>query len=153
MKSTEVETEVRNVDCPHCKGKIEVEIERKPAKVKFAEIPDIEDIVDRKFKERELKQVVDTPKPEKKKEKVVAPAYQPRFVCSGSGCEGHDNPNYQVRPQKRCTNCNMWGGPASVKKCPTCGSEEDFEEVDDDELDALNIPKPQHKHSHEEEQE
>lgn len=112
-------------------------------------LQDLDSIIDKKLKEKEPKPV-ETPKP--KKEKVVAPAYQPRFICNGAGCEGHDNPNYQMRPQKRCTNCNMWGGPASVKKCPTCGSEEDFEEVDEDELDTLNIPRPQHRHSHEEEE-
>jgi len=83
--------------------------------------------------------------PEKKEKEILVPNYMPSYVCKGEGCEGHDNPNYRRRVEKRCTNCNMWGGPKNAKKCAMCGST-DFEDVDEEELDTLGIPKPGHSH-------
>ena len=103
--------------------------------------PDFDAIIEKKLKEKEPK------KEEPPKVKVVAPSYQPKHLCKGAGCEGHDNENYTMRVKKKCSNCDQFA-PDSVKKCPWCG-ETDFDDIDDDELDELNIPRPrEHSHTH-----
>jgi hypothetical protein len=79
---------------------------------------------------------------EKPKKEFVAERTAPRYLCKGKACEGHDNPAFTERPKKRCTNCKMWGGPADTPKCPRCGHTDDFEEIDDDDLDGMDYPKP-----------
>lgn len=136
------------IDCPHCKGKVKVEVEREPATVKLQKQQSLEDL------EATIEKAIEKriPKQEKKEEKppevkTVAPAYQPKHLCKGKDCEGHKNPNYSMRVKKKCTQCDQFA-PDSVKKCPWCDNDE-FDDLDDDDLDSMGIPKPEHDHEHE----
>ena len=89
-----------------------------------------------------------TPEPVKEtKEKIIVPSYLPRFTCKGKDCVGDDNDGYITRVKKKCNNCDQFA-PENAKKCSWCG-EEDFDDIDDEELDGLKIPKPAGGHQHE----
>lgn len=150
----------KDIDCPHCKGKIDLEIERKPAKVKLVdshtEIPsaELESMIDRVLEKRTPKKEIEAPEVKKPKAEVVAPNFMPRFRCPDGNCEigNHKNKNYKSKPAKKCTNCDQFA-PKTAKKCLWC-DKEDFDDLDDDDLEGLGIPLPsiaEHEHSHDQE--
>lgn len=145
-------TKLVDTECPGCHKKFgtavnldEIVIGQVHKEREHEPLPDIGAMIDQKLKEREPKEA---PK-EKKEIKVKLPRTQPKWYCTGKGCEGHDNEDYSERPYKRCTKCNRWGGSKDVTTCPMCGNNDpdDFEIDDDETLDDLNIPRPK-AHDH-----
>ena len=151
--------EVKPIDCPHCKGKIEVEIERKqtPAKVIIqkddSEI-EISKIVDATV-ERINKMgkggggIMDEP-PAKKKDEPILEKFVPGYRCKNCG-NVHQNKNYKERPKGKCSNCDQFSNVKSGP-CPWC-AEGEIEPVSDEDLDDLKIVTPperpddeQHEH-------
>lgn len=131
-----IDAEHKVIDCPHCKGKLNVEIERKPATVTLTNSPafapeDVEKLVE-KVVERKMPK--ETPKAETPKEPEV-PSYLPKHFCKGKGCDGHENPN-RKKVTKKCNNCDQVS-PENAGKCPWCG-ENDFDDLDEDEIDKYN---------------
>lgn len=131
------------IDCPHCKGKVKVEVEREPATVKIAERTspaELESMIERAFEKK-------MPKVEAKKEEKApeVPSYLPKHFCKGKGCEGHDNKG-RKKVTKKCTNCDQVS-PENAGKCPWCG-ENDFDDLDEDDLERFNAGLA-HDHEHE----
>lgn len=93
---------------------------------------------------------------EKIVEKVKAPKDQPFFKCKDCGGK-HDNPNYSEIPKYKCPNCGTLNGQKNCKNCAKTTDEDDWDELDDDELQELEVPLPEkpnnheHDHTHEEE--
>ena len=133
------------IDCPQCKGKVKVEVEREPATVKVNKgftAEDLEPIIERAIEKKMPKQKEEPAKP--KDPEIHIPSYMPKHVCKGKGCEGHENKGYRLRVKKKCTNCDQFASE-NTGKCTWCG-QNDFDDVDDDTLDDLGIPKPEHDH-------
>ncbi len=69
------------------------------------------------------------------------------FVCANGNCDigVHRNENYSEKPNKKCKNCDSLNGE---KKCTNCGNkdEEEFDELEDNELTELGIPMPPENH-------
>ena len=88
------------------------------------------------------------PKPvEKTVIKTQAPSDQPFFKCKNCG-DKHDNPNYSIKPNKKCPNCGSLNGNKNCKNCGNATDSDDWEELDDDELIELGIPIPEENHKH-----
>lgn len=132
------------IDCPHCKGKMEIEIERKPAKVTIDEkLPIDIDLLAEKIMEKTKS---DAPaKVEKEYPGFMPGEYCPDGNCSVGGV--HKNNGYRVKPEKQCKNCSQLA-PGAAKKCAWCG-DNDFEKVTDAELSDVGIRLPSEEHSHE----
>lgn len=84
--------------------------------------------------------------------KEVAPDFMPGFTCKNGNCDVgiHKNPNYHTRPKGKCTNCGQFN-KKKEGSCPWCRGKETIEEINDEELDDLGIPKPteeEHNHEH-----
>jgi len=90
---------------------------------------------------------VQPPQPEVKI-KTVAARDQPFYRCKKCN-DKHKNENYKVRPNLRCPNCGTLNGEKSCKTCAKKTDPEDWEELDDETLDELEIPKPEASHTHE----
>lgn len=120
------------------------------------EIPtaQLEGIVERALEKKLPKKEIEAPEVKKPKAEVVAPNFMPRFRCPDGNCEigNHKNKNYKSKPAKKCTNCDQFA-PKTAKKCLWC-DKEDFDDLDDDDLEGLGIPLPsiaEHEHSHDQE--
>lgn len=88
-------------------------------------------------------------KPEPQKNEVKLPSFLPGYACVNGACDmggWHENSNYSQAVRKKCTNCDQLL-PASAKKCAWCKGD-DFDEVDDDDLQSLGIPLPAGGHKH-----
>jgi len=94
-------------------------------------------ILEQKPKEPEIKEVT----------KTISPSDKPFFICANGNCdEGvHRNENYSKKPNKKCKNCDSLNGE---KKCTNCGNknEDEFDDLDDEELKELGIPMPPENH-------
>ena len=134
--------------CPHCKKGFESQ----------KDLDNIEPVVNKgKIKEIEsTSQVtIQEEKPIEKiieKIKAVAPKDQPFFECKDGNCgdKMHTNPNYKTRPNKKCKNCESLNGGEVCKNCGNTDKDE-FDELDEDELNDLGIPTPknvEHEHNH-----
>ena len=77
----------------------------------------------------------------------VAPSYMPAFSCKGKDCDGHQNQNYKQRPKGKCKNCDQFS-KEKEGRCTWCGKSE-IEELDDEKLDEIGIPTPEHTHERE----
>lgn len=147
----EVELKQIKHKCEKCGNEddIEVEVHRKSKeKVVVDDNSDIREKLDTLEKLLTPKQAAAEEKP--KKEKVIVQSYEPKYHCPDGNCEigVHKNENYKERPAKKCTTCDQFA-PKRAKKCAWCG-ESDFDELSDDDLDDLKIPKPAHEgHDHE----
>lgn len=129
-------------DCPNCKEKVAIDIDK-------LEVKQPKELENTTSEGQQTQQII---KPEIKEiekivEKVKIPSDQPFYECKD--CDSlHKNKNYSVRPNKKCNNCDSLNGPKN-KGCKNCGNTE-FEELDEDQLDDLGIPKPaEHEHEHE----
>ena len=131
-------------ECPNCKhkDKIEVEIHRRPQKVRIEEqevTPDVRSIVREELqKSKPEKEERKEPAAKPQKELVIE-QWRPGYYCKDCNSP-HKNKNYRTRPKGKCTTCEQWAG-VSEGKCPNCQDGE-LEPIDDDYLDDLGVPKP-----------
>ncbi len=136
------------IDCPHCKGKLNVEIERQPATVKIQE--DTTSKVMQKLQDLEERIATKPPVVEEKPKssEIKLQSHVPGYRC-GPDCQKlHKNKEYKMRPKGKCNNCSQF---SNVEKgaCPWCENGE-IEKVDEDELDDLEIRRPDvHDHGDE----
>jgi hypothetical protein len=88
--------------------------------------------------------------------KPVQLSWMPNQFCSDGKCTvSHNKDTYAQRVTKRCANgdCGQFA-PKAAAKCAWCGSkgiedvESRFDELTDEELDEIGVPKPE-AHSHE----
>lgn len=135
---------IEEIECPGCKHKFD----------KTTDLSDLKNVPVTKIENKaKIKEVIEEGQTsqiiEKEKivEKVKIPSDQPFYECKD--CDSlHKNKNYSVRPNKKCNNCDSLNGPKN-KGCKNCGNTE-FEELDEDQLDDLGVPKPEeHEHEHE----
>lgn len=129
--STELKTETKEVDCPHCKGKIDVEIQRSKPKV----------IIQEKDTERIIENHVhDTPKPNEPDPHKTIAENMPSGVnftrCKDGNC-GHrviKNAKGLTTDFKTCPTCGDNTNSKKSKICKTCGKkpneDEDWQESD-----------------------
>ena len=145
--------ELKPIDCPHCKGKIEVEIERKPAKV----------VIQKEEKEIEIDKVVEAalakrldagkaadvmPKEEKPKDDPDIPSHVAKYHCKGCGSL-HTNKKFKGLPLGKCDTCGEKFNSKKSGKCPYCKDGE-IEELSDDDLEEMGIFLPdEDEHNHE----
>jgi hypothetical protein len=140
-----VQNEIKPIDCPHCKGKIDVEIERKPAKVIIERADPIENDLAAEIEKAISKR---TPaKVEEKPEKKVLPVstHQPFYSCPNGNCDKggiHENPQHKTKIKGKCNNCDQF---TPGKKCLFCGSD-DVDDVDYEDLKDLGILEPIENH-------
>jgi len=134
---------VEDIDCPHCKKPFTKETD-------LDKLSHVENITPNNSTLSATTQVLEQkPKePEKVIEtKTISPSDKPFFVCANGNCdEGvHRNDNYSKKPNKKCKNCDSLNGD---KKCTNCGNkdEEEFDELEDEELTELGIPMPPENH-------
>jgi len=73
--------------------------------------------------------------------KTVAPKDQPFYKCKNCG-DKHENPNYSQRPNMKCPNCGSLNGEKNCKNCKKNTDLDEWEELDNDELNQLEIPEP-----------
>jgi len=127
-------------DCPHCKEKIDIDIDKLTLKQKDTELKNTEASQQQTIQEitvPEVKEVV--------KEKMIIPSHIPGYECSDGNCGNiHPNQNYKKRVKAKCSNCGQFT-PNPDKNCPWCNNKE-FEELEDDELEELGIPEPENNH-------
>lgn len=150
-----IDSDHKVIDCPHCKGKLNVEIERKPAHVKLTEeqqFTEIETLVSKEIEKRIPKKEKEE-KPEVKVEKDIQyPSWMPAEYCPDGNCSlggVHPNKNYKRKAEKKCKNCDQFA-PKVAKKCAWCG-ENDFDDMDDEDLENMGINLPtleEHTHEH-----
>lgn len=131
-------------NCPHCKKDVSIDIDKLEVKTEAKPLlSNASTLVQTQVLEQKPVETI------KEKIKTVAPSDEPYYHCEGENCMGlHKNPNYKVRPNKKCTNCSTLNSP-KAKGCKNCKKDE-FDELTDEDLDELEIPKPEmHDHSHE----
>lgn len=134
--------------CPHCKKDHAAAFDLEKLEVNAAP-SDLRNVT----ATGTTQQVMSPPEPkiiEKEVTKVVSPSDEPYFACKNGNCDigMHKNPNYTIKPNKKCKNCDTLNGK---KKCKNCGNSdiEEFDELDDSELEDLKIPMPEaHEHDH-----
>lgn len=138
-------------NCPHCKEKVKLDLDKLDGGIQKAQNSDIENVTQtqstiqqQKPQDPEIKEVI----------KTVTPQDEPFFVCKNGNCgDGvHRNENYSKKPNKKCKNCDSLNGN---KKCKNCGNidEEEFDELEDEDLKELGIPMPgidEHEEHHHE---
>jgi len=130
--------------CPDCKKEHKVEFDFEKLDIKapatLENATGTSQILEQKPQEPETKEVI----------KKVLPIDKPFYVCENGNCdEGqvHRNESYSKKPNKKCKNCDSLNGD---KKCTNCGNKDsnEFDELDDAELEELGIPLPP-ENSHE----
>ncbi len=148
--------ETKNIDCPHCKGKIEVEIERKPAKVHIEKqeepqlaVSELDASVERVLAKRDATKVPEPAKEEKKGPKL--PSYIKKYKCKSCG-KLHENKEFEGLPKGKCDTCGSILTNRSKGKCPYCKDGE-IESIDDDELNEMGLYTEDEEESEEHEHE
>lgn len=141
-----------DTSCPHCKKEHTASFDLDKLDIKTPTSPLINAVATGNPQQLlEPKEII------KEVEKItkVSPSDEPFFSCANGNCSKglHKNPNYSKAPNKKCKNCDSLNGN---KKCKNCGNsdEEEFEELDNNELENLGIPLPEekeHDHNHDEE--
>lgn len=136
-------------DCPHCKKGITLDMDE-------LKVLEMAKPADNATVQTNTNQVMEKPKePEIKTEiKTVTPKDEPFFACANGNCgdKVHRNENYSKKPNKKCKNCDSLNGN---KICKNCGNidEEEFTELEDEDLKELGIPMPgideHEEHNHE----
>lgn len=95
----------------------------------------------------QLTQQLDAPIVEQPKVIVKIPKNIPKYKCKNCD-KNHENKDYSERSKFKCEKCGQFSSDG--KSCLFCNNTEDFEELDDDELDDMGIPRPQEQeHIHE----
>lgn len=141
-----IDADHKTIDCPHCKGKLNVEIERKPANVRI-EDHDHDDSVKQKLAELDSFVKEKFKEPEKpKKSDPVLPSFVPGYNCVNCGGEVHTNKGYKRKAAYKCGKCGNYSA-TDKGDCAWCG-EKDWEELDEEEQSWL----PEPKHAHEDDQ-
>jgi len=78
------------------------------------------------------------------------PSFMPGEYCASGNCEiggVHPNKNYKTKPEKRCKNCmNM--APGRAPRCAWCGEQDNWEEMDDEDLENFGIELPRIMEAH-----
>ena len=148
--------ETKPIDCPHCKGKIEVEIERRPAaKVHIEKLEDptmpvseLETFVEKAIAKREAAKVETIPKEKEKSPKI--PSYVKKYKCKSCG-KLHENKEFEGLPKGRCDTCGSILTNRSKGKCPYCkdGEIEALEESDLEEMGLYLEDEEENEHEHE----
>lgn len=129
------------VDCPLCKGKFDLTVKQKKPVVELQEQETIQTKTATTIPPVETEKIVT---------KIMPSKDEPFLECKTCN-KSHENPNYSVRPNKKCNNCSSLNG-SYRKGCKNCGNSE-FEEVSEDDLNDMKIPVPTIKaHEHEEEE-
>ncbi len=137
---------IGDTECPGCKKshKVEFDLDKldiPPTPAQNTQATGQQTIQEVKSEIKEVEKIV---------EKTVTPSDEPFFACANGNCgDGvHRNENYKTKPNKKCKNCDSLNGK---KKCKNCGNtdEEEFDELDDEELKELNIPLPNEEESNE----
>ena len=132
-------------DCPHCKKDITLDSE----KMKIVNSPKLVESATQQqaqiLEKPEVKEVI------KEVIKTQTPAHIPSFKCKDGNCGLiHKNPNYTKQIKAKCTNCGQFTGNTD-SECPFCNQKE-YENLSEDDLNDLGIPKPLEKeHDHESE--
>ena len=135
-----IDAEHKTIGCPHCQGKINVEVERKPATVTV-------------FEDRiaAIEKKVEKPEPvaprEPTKQEKVLPSFVPGYVCKDCG-EVHKNKGYKRKAKFKCDtpDCGQFSGSDNAN-CPWCGKR-DWVELDDDTKEMLPDPNAKDDHEH-----
>lgn len=134
--------EVKPIDCPHCKGKIDVEIERKPAPKVHIEkqedptmpVSELESFVEKAIAKREASKP-EAPKQEKPKTKIAA--HIPKYRCKD--CDKlHDNPDFEGLAKGKCDTCGGIFTKKSKGKCPYC-KEGEIEALDESDIESMGL--------------
>ncbi len=108
----------RAVDCPNCNQKIGL-----------ADPPEVQDNITLRQELEELKNVTKMPR------------HIPNYQCKDGNCgQLHNNSRYTQSPKGKCTNCDQFS-PTTKGVCSWCKNDE-FDEIDTDELKDLNIRLP-----------
>ena len=128
----------KHIDCPHCKGGIDLNLKPQGNKEVELELPPVNKIEPKP--EPEVKEV------EKIVEKTKPPADQPFYKCKNCG-DKHKNPNYSKKPNKQCPNCGSLNGEKNCKNCNKATDADDWTELTDEELEELEIPFPEENHN------
>jgi len=132
--------------CPHCKKEFESEkqLEGLQPTKNTGTIEKLEST--EKPPEPEVKEVV------KEVVKTQTPAHIPSFKCKDGNCGlMHKNPNYTKQIKGKCTNCGQFTGDTN-SECPFCNQKE-YDDLSEDDLEDLGIPKPLDKDIHDHESE
>jgi len=130
--------------CPHCKKDHDTEfnlenLEQVPVTIPKSKIKEIQN--NNQIQELQEPKVIE-------KIKEVLPSNIPAFKCKDGNCgRVHKNPNYKRAPTGKCSNCGQFTSDLDTE-CPWCNNKE-FEEINDNDLEDLGIPIPDHNH-HEE---
>ena len=139
------------IDCPHCKGKLNVEIERKPATVKIEErehlpaMSELEAMMDRKLEKLKAPPIV-VPA-EKKKPTIKAPAHIKAGKCKNCS-KIHPNEDYQGPATGKCDKCSSIFTDRSSGDCPFCKGGE-IEKIDEDDRADMELYEDEHEgHDH-----
>ena len=124
----EIDKVQKTFDCPHCKGKVDVEIERKVPKIVFQE--ESTQKMQQKIEEKSLEQ------PKKLTHDELA-TFIPKGInsmkCPGGDC-GHQkikNPK-QTKKYKSCPHCSANTLPKGSDSCPYCSKNIDEDQELDD---------------------
>ena len=120
-----------NGDCPHCKEKVAIDIDKLEVKQpKTLEHASSESQVTQTIeKEPEVKEVI------KEVEKI--PSNIPNYQCKDGRCGNvHPNPDYHDRPTKKCENCGQF---STSETCIWCNGK-DFEDIDPGDRDWETFP-------------
>ena len=122
-------TENKEVDCPHCKNKFDLEIQRKKPKVTIIE------------EEKTIKDEIHTnhthnPDPHEELAKNLPKGWN-FATCKDGNCGTIvKNPKGLVTDFKTCPNCKDNSNKKTAKICKTCGKKpEDGEEWDESDID------------------
>ena len=136
---------IGETDCPHCKKTHDTEFDLDNLESIPKEAPKgrIKEIVS-----ENQKMITEEPKVIEKIKEIV-PSNIPAFKCKDGNCgRVHKNSNYKREPKGKCANCGQFSSDLDTE-CIWCNGKE-FEEVNSDDLENMNIPIPEHNHSHEE---
>jgi len=77
---------------------------------------------------------------EELKKVTKMPNYIPSYQCKNGNCGPHENSRYNAAPKGKCRNCDQFN-LTSDGVCAWCKND-DFEEIDSDDLKDLNIRLP-----------
>ena len=128
--------------CKNCNIEHDVDIDLNDItieKLKTAKMTDI--------KVEQIQEQKPTEKPDsKQKPSFKIPSHIPSGSCKNGSCgKNHKNANYQNPPNQKCENCGQFS--FNSKECPWCGKSE-FEEIEKETLEELEIPLPESHDDH-----
>lgn len=131
--STETVNALKEVDCPHCKGKFDVEVQQKKPKVVISEQ---ETILNNQNTVRESQhEHIHAPDPHLEMAKNLPKGWNFATCKDGNCGTVVKNPNGLVTEFKTCPNCKDNSNKKSAKVCKTCGKKPDADEWEDSEIE------------------